>query len=869
MNILKKSSPGIVLPSVLMLILCGFIFVSVLAVYSGRSLVLTRRTMDYQRASTLAESCIAYGIKYAQNNKIPSTHRIPTDTIPNYDGEYKNGIWIINNASSEGGGTVNSSASTNEIWAISQNVNSKIASAIYAKIVTTIDCLGDYAAFYEYDLEAWPGENMTFKGKVHSNGNLWIGADKLMKFEDVVTASKNFYAQRKPNSGYDNSQDFYVKAKGRVQFKKTNGEYADVINEYYDNYLRKTVSKRMDYTGIDNWSAESYGYYGDVLQTSKPKLTALISVTEDPHAIIDRRKDNNDSDYEKSTEEVKFANKACLTIHIDSEGKLHLYDRKNQPINDPDDPDSFPYMQPAVSVSKASTTTGQYNVQQGSYTSIDDQGRQKTEQLPAYQVDNYIYDRREDSVMQPVDIYVDQILQNDALKSYLYPSVIASDEMSEPGVLYITRDEPKGYPVIKETRKTVTIKDGDDYIDTVLAKSETEKKTLESKGYSENTAKSQTSSFTTYTYTLQKTTVTYVMTKSTTTYTYKLTKRVGWQTQSKTVYTQEDVNYWKQQGWSLSQTTPKTTTDTKNAVGEEARDSYIAQGYTQKSSSSSTDTKTANDEAAKTNWENQGYHVTQKTPKTTTTYAYCMEKLVSPSHQEEIVVAVTNYIPTQPCVRIRNASDLRNAKDKSGKTVGLSIATDLPMYVEGCYNTDGGKGSSNDSCVNKPASLVAADAVTMLSSAWDDNRRKPKWDGWNENMKDNDRESQMHAVRPAENLSERKAVETTFNGILMTGLVESDDGKYSGGLQNLFRFHEHWRPSGTIPYNFNGSMICMWLSKTARHRIESSYTYEPPSRPWSWARFQPPGLPDVKYSTQREWMRIDVNDYPDKSFFNN
>ena len=103
--------------------------------------------------------------------------------------------------------------------------------------------------------------------------------------------------------------------------------------------------------------------------------------------------------------------------------------------------------------------------------------------------------------------------------------------------------------------------------------------------------------------------------------------------------------------------------------------------------------------------------------------------VLSKTVQTEIMqtVAETNYIPVEPCVRVRNATDLRLAgNDNEGNRLGLSIATDLPMYVEGCFNTNGEKGNANDHCTDKPSALVAADAVTMLSRNWKDEWRVPK-----------------------------------------------------------------------------------------------------------------------------------------------
>ncbi len=784
---------GVVLPSVLALILCGCVIISMFAVHAGRSMILTRRALQYQRASILSESGLGFGImsvrariseigwqKFSERFAVGSIERLDATKLPDYDGEYKNGVYftvVSNNTSSA---TVDEGRIYVEVYAISQHKESGIASAVRENISIAFSSLGRYAAFYTRDLEVWPGENMTFVGKVHTNGDLYLGADKLLTFERNVTAHGKFYAMRKPNSGYGDTA--YVSATDRVKFRK--GDDADYAEGNKNTALVDVIRKnaqgttRMDTLGLGNaWASESASYYGGAVKTDQMKLAPPISVNDDEHTIIERVKKSDDPTYNQDTEAVKFANKASLTIRIDAEGNLHLYSGKFIDGSDANEiPNPERLMQPAASINKPNNSAnGNYNVVQSACTYIDDNGEeQTTEPLPAYQVDNAIYDRRDDRAKAIVDIYIDQILNNATLRNYLYPDTSTSgtggsgDDTSattddrEPGVLYITRDEPIGHPKI-----------------TLIGQ--------------EGTGQYQTTG-----------------------------------TDTKTVTTEADKNRLLNEGYTLT----GTSTVTKYYYnGREITQAQYKQ-YMQDS-------------------RRKRYCSTQ------TVTSYTLTKPI----QQEIMrdVYATNYIPVEPAVRLRNASDLTLAK--SDGRPGLSVATDLPMYVEGSFNTNGEKGHANDNCTDKAAALVAADAVTMLSTNWKDEWRTPKWDGWNG--------SNPTSLRPAENLSTRSAVETTFNGVLMTGLVESNGGTYSGGLQNLFRFHENWRPSSTLPYNFNGSMVCMWTSHIANNPIEGTYTYQPPSRPWGWAQMNPPGLPNLMDIQESNWERIDVSEYGDSAFFAN
>ena len=68
-----------------------------------------------------------------------------------------------------------------------------------------------FAAFYLNDLEILPGADMNLSGPIHTNGNLYLGANTLLSVDSQVTLSKNLYNSRKNDgSTYPN---------GRVRIK--------------------------------------------------------------------------------------------------------------------------------------------------------------------------------------------------------------------------------------------------------------------------------------------------------------------------------------------------------------------------------------------------------------------------------------------------------------------------------------------------------------------------------------------------------------------------------------------------------------------------------------------------------------------------
>ena len=67
---------------------------------------------------------------------------------------------------------------------------------------------------------------------------------------------------------------------------------------------------------------------------------------------------------------------------------------------------------------------------------------------------------------------------------------------------------------------------------------------------------------------------------------------------------------------------------------------------------------------------------------------------------------------------------------------------------------------------------------------------------------------------------------------IITGNVRTPDGggDYSGGLENLPRFHERW--GGSKAANINGAFINLFQSRVATERWGKSGVYKPPKRNW-------------------------------------
>jgi len=127
----------------------------------------------------------------------------------------------------------------------------------------------------------------------------------------------------------------------------------------------------------------------------------------------------------------------------------------------------------------------------------------------------------------------------------------------------------------------------------------------------------------------------------------------------------------------------------------------------------------------------------------------------------------------------------------------LTVVTENPLYVHGDFNT-----------VNKKGAAVIADAVHLLSNAWDD--------------------SKVPTSLPT-------ATETQYNLAFITGNVPTPDGgsgSYSGGFENLPRFHENWTDVQAI---IRGSFIKLFESEigTAPWGYGGD-VYTAPNRDWAY-----------------------------------
>ncbi len=145
-----------------------------------------------------------------------------------------------------------------------------------------------FGLFYENDLELFPGPNMTFAGRVHSNGDLYVGANSTLTFDSVVTSAGNIYHKRKDNGTIPG---------GNVRIKDGDGVYQNMTFDSTD----------------PNWKAKAIDTWDSNVKDSSHGVTQLaipIPTGDEAEDIIEPREPDDDA----TAKSVKYDWKADLRI---------------------------------------------------------------------------------------------------------------------------------------------------------------------------------------------------------------------------------------------------------------------------------------------------------------------------------------------------------------------------------------------------------------------------------------------------------------------------------------------------------------------------------------------------------------------------
>ena len=215
----------------------------------------------------------------------------------------------------------------------------------------------------------------------------------------------------------------------------------------------------------------------------------------------------------------------------------------------------------------------------------------------------------------------------------------------------------------------------------------------------------------------------------------------------------------------------------------------------------------------------------------------------TPGTPSTVTINGTNYTTTRRAFRLINGW----AMTEKSPYNGLTIVSENPVYIQGNYNTSATSSASVPSnngtftdpdasgYTRKPAAVIA-DAITVLSGAWDD-------------------------AKSNQAISTRIASNTTVNAALVSGHMASNGSRYSGGGENFIRLLEDWKDATFCYY---GSLVQLYASNQAVGPWNGDgFVYKSPKTTriyyddFAFSTDSPPGnLQIAAYLQQQRWYQV-------------
>jgi hypothetical protein len=145
-----------------------------------------------------------------------------------------------------------------EIMAMASSVNQKAKTTLKMTVDASVVPVYQFAVFYESDLEIAPGPTMTLGGRVHSNSNMWLQSDNMLKIDSYTTTAGNIFHGRAPLSSLGSGS-------GDVQIKDASGTYRSMKN---------TDGTWLDANKTD-WVTSSISRWGGMVEDADHGMTQL------------------------------------------------------------------------------------------------------------------------------------------------------------------------------------------------------------------------------------------------------------------------------------------------------------------------------------------------------------------------------------------------------------------------------------------------------------------------------------------------------------------------------------------------------------------------------------------------------------------
>lgn len=162
-----------------------------------------------------------------------------------------------------------------------------------AKVVQSVEDnlipLFQFGIFYHDDLEILPGPDMTFSGgRIHSNSNIYLGANNTLSIDSKITSAGNIYNYRK---------DTGALTYGTVQIKDSAG-----------NYQSMNVSGIILDSNNSDWTTESINRWNGKVKSTNHGIIELSLPLPQGKESIEIIKKGDTLDPNDSTESEEFLN---------------------------------------------------------------------------------------------------------------------------------------------------------------------------------------------------------------------------------------------------------------------------------------------------------------------------------------------------------------------------------------------------------------------------------------------------------------------------------------------------------------------------------------------------------------------------------
>lgn len=207
-----------------------------------------------------------------------------------------------------------------------------------------------------------------------------------------------------------------------------------------------------------------------------------------------------------------------------------------------------------------------------------------------------------------------------------------------------------------------------------------------------------------------------------------------------------------------------------------------------------------------------------------------------------------NVARVNPPIFFRRALKLRHGDrlallGDAEEPLGLTIASENPVYVQGDFNANTAEGVPDTYDLPHVPAAVLADAVTLLSNSWNDldTFRAPY--STTENIEGATMRVPGDPGAAGSNLpNPRQATTTTYRMAVLSGkgrsfprpddAVNHNDYGTDGGAHNFLRYIERWTGAGL---NYKGSIVSLFFSRQAVGTYKCcDNVYQPPTRGYTF-----------------------------------